>query len=157
MGRIPEKMIGFKYKSASLRTFTAMLASVLVAACGHPFFESVRPQPAVAPEPAVPESIVEQAMQLPSAPEPDPQQLSAELLYDVLLGEIAGQRGVLDVSGARYLEAARQSDDPRIAERALKITVFGKQQDLALHQRYRSPGAPPREKHPRETMSKSFL
>ncbi len=58
--------------------------------------------------------------------------LTAPVLYDVLLGEIAGQRGRLDISGASYLDAARRSEDPRIAERALKISVFAKQPALAL-------------------------
>ena len=58
--------------------------------------------------------------------------LTPSLLYDILLGEIAGQRGRMDVSAPAYIEAARSSEDPRVAERALKIAVFGKQQKLAL-------------------------
>lgn len=58
--------------------------------------------------------------------------LTPSLLYQILLGEIAGQRGRMDVSAPSYLEAARHSEDPRVAERALKISIFGKQQDYAL-------------------------
>ena len=57
--------------------------------------------------------------------------LTPSLLYGILLGEIAGQRGRMDVSAPSYLEAAKHSQDPRIAERALKISVFGKQPVLA--------------------------
>ncbi len=56
----------------------------------------------------------------------------AELLYEILVGEIAGQRGAVDVSAENYLRAARQSGDPRIAERAAKIAVFTGNEKKAL-------------------------
>ncbi len=56
----------------------------------------------------------------------------AELLYELLVGEIAGQRGAVEVSAENYLRAARQSDDPRIAERAAKIAVFAGDDKKAL-------------------------
>ncbi len=56
----------------------------------------------------------------------------AELLYELLVGEIAGQRGAVEVSAENYLRAARQSDDPRIAERAAKIAVFAGDDEKAL-------------------------
>ncbi len=55
-----------------------------------------------------------------------------DLLYDILLGEVAGQRERLDVSVEHYQRAAAGSDDPRIAERALRIAVFAKQETAAL-------------------------
>ncbi|HWS03773.1 MAG TPA: tetratricopeptide repeat protein [Gammaproteobacteria bacterium] len=55
-----------------------------------------------------------------------------DLLYDILLGEVAGQREQLDVSVEHYQRAAAGSDDPRIAERALRIAVFAKQEAAAL-------------------------
>jgi tetratricopeptide (TPR) repeat protein len=55
-----------------------------------------------------------------------------DLLFDILLGEVAGQREQLDVSVEHYLRAAARSDDPRIAERALRIAVFAKQEPAAL-------------------------
>ncbi|MBI5041337.1 MAG: hypothetical protein HZB57_09125 [Gammaproteobacteria bacterium] len=54
------------------------------------------------------------------------------LMFEILLGEVAGQREQLDVSVQQYLRAAERSDDPRIAERALRIAVFAKQEDAAL-------------------------
>lgn len=54
------------------------------------------------------------------------------LLFDILLGEIAGQREQLEVSVLHYLRAAEVSDDPRVAERALRIALFAKQEDAAL-------------------------
>ncbi len=57
--------------------------------------------------------------------------LTGPLLFDILLGEIAGQRGRIDVSGPSYLQAARLSSDPRVAERAFKIALYGKDQKMA--------------------------
>jgi tetratricopeptide (TPR) repeat protein len=61
-----------------------------------------------------------------------PQPLTRELLYDILLAEIAGQRGRMDVSAPHYLQAAMESRDPRVAERAVQIASFAKQYDIAL-------------------------
>lgn len=126
-------MIGFNCKSAYLRTAVVALASCLVAACSQPFFKPEPQETVAVPQPLVPEPDAVAVVPEPGAEAAAAdQQLSAALVYGVLLGEIAGQRGALDVSGASYLEAARQSTDPRIAERALKISIYGKQQGLAL-------------------------
>jgi len=58
--------------------------------------------------------------------------LTQELLFDILLGEIAGQRGRLDVSAPYYLQAALNSNDPRVSERAVQIATFARRYDLAL-------------------------
>jgi tetratricopeptide (TPR) repeat protein len=58
--------------------------------------------------------------------------LTQELLFDILLGEIAGQRGRLDVSAPSYLQAALISNDPRVSERAVQIATFARRYDLAL-------------------------
>ncbi len=56
----------------------------------------------------------------------------ADLLYDLLVGEIAGQRGAVNISAENYLRAARLSGDPQIAERAAKIAVFAGDDKKAL-------------------------
>lgn len=126
-------MIGFTCKNSVSRAGVAVFSAILLASCTTPLLKPsgadkpVPPGPAsvIAPEPASQAAVAEGI----SAP---PEKLTAKLLYDVLLGEIAGQRGVLDISGASYLEAARNSDDPRIAERALNVAIYGKRADLAL-------------------------
>ncbi|MGB5258904.1 MAG: tetratricopeptide repeat protein [Gammaproteobacteria bacterium] len=67
-----------------------------------------------------------------TGPTPSTQQLSGDMVYDILLGEIAGQRGEMDVSVSRYLQAAANAEDPRVAERAVQIASFAKQYGLAL-------------------------
>ena len=59
------------------------------------------------------------------------QPLSKEMMYDILLAEIAGQRGELDVSVPHYLRAAEQAEDPRVAERAVQIAMYAKKFDVA--------------------------
>jgi tetratricopeptide (TPR) repeat protein len=103
--------------------------SLLLAACAQPVVKDEPRETVSAPAPVEPET---DSGGLSVQPVPQQEQLTAALLYGVLLGEIAGQRGQLDVSGASYLEAARQSNDPRIAERALKISVYAKKPQLAL-------------------------
>lgn len=76
-----------------------------------------------APEPAV--AVAEPAASPSTA-------LTAPVLYDVLLGEIAGQRGTLEVALPHLLRAAQEAQDPRIAERALRVAVYAKQQGIAL-------------------------
>ena len=65
------------------------------------------------------------------APLPE-QQLTDDLMFNILLAEIAGQRGEFDVSVERYLEAAQAAQDPRVAERAMQIASFARKYDLAL-------------------------
>ncbi len=60
------------------------------------------------------------------------QALTDDMMYDILLAEIAGQRGVMDVAVPHYLRAAEESRDPRVAERAMQIASFAKQYDIAL-------------------------
>jgi tetratricopeptide (TPR) repeat protein len=49
--------------------------------------------------------------------------LTSEIIYNVLVGEIAGQRGQLSLSVSHYLHAARLSRDPQVAERATRIAL----------------------------------
>lgn len=58
--------------------------------------------------------------------------LSAEVLDYLMVAEIAGQRGKIDVAIANYVEAAKISQDPSVAERASRIAVFGRNDKAAL-------------------------
>src|SRR5205085_1189445 len=53
-------------------------------------------------------------------------------LYDMLLGEIAQQRGDYALAAKTYLELARSTRDPRVARRAVEVANQGRLQDLAL-------------------------
>ena len=75
------------------------------------------------------------AAKLPEQPRQPPlpnQELTSETLYRFLIGEIAGQRGRLDVATQAYVEMAKKTRDPRIAQRATEIALFARAQDQAL-------------------------
>lgn len=50
----------------------------------------------------------------------------SQLMFDILIGELAGRRGQLDVATDSYLRAAYQSDDQRVAKRATQLAVWGR-------------------------------
>ena len=121
-------MIVFRCKSINLRHAWVLFAGLLLSACSQPQVKPESQEPVATVSPARP--LPDESGQRP-APEARQEKLTAPLLYGVLLGEIAGQRGRMDVSGASYLQAAKLSSDPRIAERALKISIYAKQPGLA--------------------------
>lgn len=59
-------------------------------------------------------------------------ELDADILYDVLLGEIAGQRGHVDMAADALVRAAQRTRDPRLAERATLAATYAKQHAQAL-------------------------
>jgi tetratricopeptide (TPR) repeat protein len=58
--------------------------------------------------------------------------LSADVIYRILVGDIALQRGEPILAARAYLEAARESQDPRLARRAARIALDARQRSLAL-------------------------
>ena len=57
---------------------------------------------------------------------PPQQTLTDDMVFDILLAEIAGQRGEMEVSVPHYLQAALLAQDPRVAERAVQIASYAK-------------------------------
>lgn len=49
--------------------------------------------------------------------------LTADIFYKILVAEIAGYRGKLDITIAHYLDLARSTRDPRIIARAVEIAM----------------------------------
>jgi len=67
------------------------------------------------------------------APERVPnEELSEPILYGLLLGEIAAQRGDTALAARTYLELAKRTRDPRIARRAVEIANYARMPELAL-------------------------
>ncbi len=105
--------------TSRLRLFPLALFISLLAACAS----TVKPEPAAeaaSPEPAQSER------NLPKVA------LTPEILYEVLVGEIAGQRGQIGVAASTLGKAARQTRDPRIAERATLAALYAKHYEEAL-------------------------
>lgn len=58
-------------------------------------------------------------------------ELTEDILYRLLVAEIAGQRGQLDISVKNYLDLARSTRDPEIASRATRIAVYARDDEAA--------------------------
>jgi tetratricopeptide (TPR) repeat protein len=86
-----------------------------------------------APAPQAPRA----ARRPPRGAEPTPQSLpgidlTPGLLYELLAAEIAGQRGATAISLSKYVELAQRTRDPRIAQRAVEIAFYERNNDKAL-------------------------
>jgi tetratricopeptide (TPR) repeat protein len=57
-------------------------------------------------------------------------ELNADLFSRLLLGDVALQRGDLAVSARAYLDAARTTQDPRLAERATEVSIAARDRTL---------------------------
>jgi len=53
--------------------------------------------------------------------------LTEQVLYQMLLGEIAGQRGDLKLATDAYADLAQKTRDPRVAKRGTEIAVYARQ------------------------------
>ena len=58
--------------------------------------------------------------------------LSADVLYKLLVGELASHRGDLRLALENYLEVAKETRDARVASRATKLAVFSHADEAAL-------------------------
>src|SRR5581483_5055533 len=72
-----------------------------------------------------------------SAQNADPAQnadsgLDEATLYELLVGEIALQRGDAPLAARTYAELARTTRDPRIVRRAIEVANYARQPELAL-------------------------
>ncbi|MCX7172166.1 MAG: tetratricopeptide repeat protein, partial [Proteobacteria bacterium] len=59
-------------------------------------------------------------------------ELTPQLLYQVLLAEIAGARSNVPLAARTYLELAKSTRDPRIAKRATEIALYARQPEQAI-------------------------
>src|SRR5450830_171705 len=50
---------------------------------------------------------------------------TSQFVYEYLVGEIAGQRGDFGLSSDIFLDLAKKTRDPRLAERAAKVSAVG--------------------------------
>jgi tetratricopeptide (TPR) repeat protein len=76
-------------------------------------------------------AIAQQAPSVTVEPAPAPQ-FSADVMYRILVGDIALQRGEPAIAARAYYEAAREARDATLARRATEIALFARQRGLAL-------------------------
>ncbi|HNQ04901.1 MAG TPA: tetratricopeptide repeat protein [Thiobacillaceae bacterium] len=68
----------------------------------------------------------------PRSPATPPVSLTPQIMYEFLLGEIAGQRGDLKLAAEAYTNLASRTRDARVARRATEIALYARQSKLAL-------------------------
>lgn len=88
------------------------------------------PQEASQPTPSP--SVAVQSSSSPKSTSQVSSDFSPQVLYQLLVAEVAGQRGQLDVAVANYLAAAKESRDPAVASRAVRIAMFAQAFNEAL-------------------------
>ena len=94
----------------SLLNFTRIAVSIVGLAIGTAF---AKPAPAPTEAPASPS-------------------FSPDVMYKILVGDIALQRGEPGVAARAYYEAAREAQDAGLARRATEVALFARQRSLAL-------------------------
>lgn len=57
--------------------------------------------------------------------------MDSQLMFEIMISELAGRRGQLDIAMTGYLRASERTDDPRVSERATRLSTFGRQWDAA--------------------------
>lgn len=123
------KMYRYSY-SKSLFSIPVFLLVLLLGACTtvpqetvtdsvEP--ESIEPTVAIVPEP-------EAERILPERPKIE---LTEDILFKILLAEIAGQRGKVDIAVSNYLDLAKTTRDPAVIERATRISVYARDNESA--------------------------
>lgn len=95
---------------------SAIFLSLLLAACAQaPQRPAAEPEQQARPKEVLPDI-----------------ELTDELLYEFLLGEVAMQRGHAGLAAQAYLDLAQQTRDPRVARRAAQVALQARQMDQAV-------------------------
>ena len=117
-----------KMLSRYARFVLAGIVALLAAACARTNTSSVTPDE--------PEIVVEDTEERVKITRVEPVRpkipLTEDLLFKLLMAEIAGHRGLLDISVENYLDLARTTRDHRIVERAARIAVYARNDAAAL-------------------------
>jgi tetratricopeptide (TPR) repeat protein len=109
---------GLRDHDMNSKPFFLTLMAVAVSACAQ--------SPVEAQQDAIPVASVQASVQKSES------QLTPQLLYQFLLGEIAGQRGDLKLSAEAYADLAERTHDARVARRATEIALYARQAKMAL-------------------------
>jgi tetratricopeptide (TPR) repeat protein len=68
----------------------------------------------------------------PTAPIAAKQELTADLMFKLLVAEFAAQEGQMHLSADAYLRSAKETSDPQLARRATQAAVYAHDLDTAL-------------------------
>ncbi|HYA38561.1 MAG TPA: tetratricopeptide repeat protein [Candidatus Methylomirabilis sp.] len=130
------------------RLFPVLLGMSLLTACAGTM--KTAPEPAAA-GPEAGKATADTDENLPKVA------LTPEILYELLVGEIAGQQGQIAVAASTLGKVAQQTRDPRIAERATLAGLYAKHYDEALQSARLWVELEPRDIEAREALITSLL
>ncbi|XAH22468.1 tetratricopeptide repeat protein [Xylophilus sp. GW821-FHT01B05] len=117
----------------SLRLAAAIAAALAVLAAAAPTVHAQAvPSIGPGPRPAPAEQIERKPAALDSADAASTERRDAELLYEVLLGEMNVGSGDAGTGFALLLDAARKTNDPELYKRAIEVALRAKSGDAAL-------------------------
>jgi tetratricopeptide (TPR) repeat protein len=112
---------------AAARAALVLAAASVVAGCaGSP------PRAAGAPEPLAKPAVAADTAAPALRPELPNLDLTRELLYEFLIAEVAAQRGNLTLAAQAYVDLARRTRDPRVAERATEMALYARMPEAAV-------------------------
>lgn len=115
-------------------TLTAMqrVASALVGALW--LVGCATPQPEQSPELGIQSPILQAGMVAALAAQPGPTyaDVDARTLNEIIVAELAGRRGRLDLATKNYLDVATRHQDSGLAERATRIAVYAQDTESSL-------------------------
>jgi tetratricopeptide (TPR) repeat protein len=99
----------------------APMACALLAACAQqpiqpPAKAEIKVETGTRPSPKIAE-----AKPVPRRPPLPAQELTEQIMFKLMLAEVAAQRGQLQIAVPAYLELARETRDPRVAQRATEL------------------------------------
>ncbi|MBI4206834.1 MAG: tetratricopeptide repeat protein, partial [Betaproteobacteria bacterium] len=109
-----------------------LLACIILAACAQ---QPVKPTASEAPSPkseTQPQSRVVVAKPARRQPQLPPQELTEQVMFKIMLAEVAVQRGQMHVAVPAYLDLARETRDPRVAQRATEVAWNARFVDSAI-------------------------
>ncbi|MDZ7596523.1 MAG: tetratricopeptide repeat protein [Thiobacillus sp.] len=152
---------------AHLKILPLYAALLFAAACSQPGVKASQPvvvetqaqQPVAAVVEAAADLEAEaEARALAQAQAALPKQpLTPDILFKFLVAEVAGQRGEMGVAQATYLDLARQTQDPRIARRAVEVSMFARDQAGALEAARLWAAAEPASERAQQTLAALLL
>ncbi len=77
----------------------------------------------------------------------------AQIMYEILIAELAFRRGLVDIAADGYFRAAQRSDDVQVLERATRLAVWAQKWDMAEQAAQRWLELDPTAAHPREVLA----
>lgn len=105
---------------------SAIILSLLLAACAHTSQQTKDASDKSEAGAAATEPQEAKPLNLPN------QELTGQMLYEFLLGDVANQRGRGDLAARIYIKLAKSTRDPRVAARAANLAYESRDMEVAI-------------------------